>query len=380
MPRPISAQFSAAALTHNLNQVRQLLADTTALARARGEGVEAPAIWAVIKANAYGHGIERAVKAFSGAHGLAMLDFAEAIRCREAGWGGPILMLEGFFEPADIELLERYHLTTVIHCDAQLVMLSRARVSRRIGCYIKLNTGMNRLGFVRAEFADAFARAQGLNKRGILGQIGKMTHFASADGEAGVITQMTAFEETVGQLPGGVSVSNSAATLRYPDIALARNGQSSWVRPGICLYGSSPFDDVSAETLGLQPAMTLTSRLIGVQYVAANEGVGYGGRYRAPRAMRVGVVACGYADGYPRHAEDGTPVTVDGRRAQLIGRVSMDMLMVDLSHHPDADVGSSVVLWGNGGPSVDEVARHSATIGYELLCAVAPRVPRRDIA
>lgn len=380
MPRPISAEFSAAALTHNLNRVRQHVLDAANAARARGESVAPPAIWAVIKANAYGHGIERAVKAFSGAQGLAMLDFAEAIRCREAGWGGPILMLEGFFEPADIEWLERYHLTTVIHCDEQLAMLARARVSRRIGCFVKLNSGMNRLGFAQADYSDAFARAQGLQKKGVLGQIGKMTHFANADGEAGIDAQMMAFTEATQKLPGMVSVCNSAATWRFPEVSLAPEGQTSWVRPGICLYGSSPFDDCSAESLDLRPAMTLSSRIIGVQTVSAQAGVGYGSRYRASRAMRVGVVACGYADGYPRHAEDGTPVMVCGRRTQLIGRVSMDMLMVDLSHHPEADVGSPVVLWGNGGPSVDEVARHSGTIGYELLCAVAPRVPRRDIA
>lgn len=376
MPRPISVTLSTSALTHNLDVVRRHLA-STAMA---GQNVSAPAIWAVIKANAYGHGIERAVKAFSGAQGLAMLDFAEAVRCREAGWGGPILMLEGFFDVADIELLDRYHLTTSIHCDAQLAMLEKARVTRRIDAFVKLNSGMNRLGFTPGDYRDAFARAQGLHKRGVLGQVGKMTHFASADGAPGVQGQMAVFDAAVHGLGGPVSVCNSAATLRYPEIALAAPGQSSWVRPGVCLYGASPFDDQSAGEFGLRPAMTLQSRIIGVQALRAGDAVGYGGRFVATGPMRIGVVACGYADGYPRHAEDGTPVYVAGRASRLVGRVSMDMLMVDLTQLRDADVGSPVVLWGEGGPDIDEVARFSGTIGYELMCAVAQRVPRRDAA
>lgn len=374
MPRPISLSLSTRALAHNLAQVQRHLAG---VARSQADAARtAPGVWAVIKANAYGHGIEMAVSAFSRAQGLALLDFDEAVRAREAGWDGPILMLEGFFEPGDIEWLDRYHLACAIHDPTQLDMLAHAQVGRPIDVFVKLNSGMNRLGFLPDKYADAFAGAQVLQRKGVLGQVGKMTHFATADGPEGVAGQMAVFEATVQGLPGPVSVCNSAATLRYADIALAAPDQPSWVRPGICLYGASPFDDVSADDLGLMPAMTLQSRLIGIQQLKAGDRVGYGGRFAAQHPIRVGVVACGYADGYPRHAQDGTPVTVAGRHTTLVGRVSMDMLLVDLTHLPDATVGAPVILFGQGGPGVDEVARHSHTIGYELLCAMAPRVPR----
>ncbi len=377
MPRPISLTLSPSALSHNLAVVRRHLTDVAQAGA--GPTAQVPSIWAVIKANAYGHGVELAVTAFSQAQGLAMLDFDEAVRVREAGWGGPILMLEGFFEPADIDLLDRYHLTTSIHCREQLDMLARARVSRRIDAFVKLNSGMNRLGFLPQDYAAAFERAVALHKQNVLGQIGKMTHFATADGPEGVESQMAVFQAATAHLPGPVSVCNSAATLRHASVALPQGGQTSWVRPGICLYGGSPFDDVCAAELDLLPAMTLRSRIIGVQQIKAGERVGYGGRFAATKTMRVGVVACGYADGYPRHAEDGTPVYVAGRPTRLVGRVSMDMLMVDLDHMPEVQVGAPVVLFGAGGPSVDDVARYSETIGYELLCAMAPRVPRTII-
>ena len=374
MPRPISVDISAAALTHNLTVIRSRL-DASAAAT----GARAPAVWAVVKADAYGHGIECAVGAFAAAQGLAMLDFAEAVRCREAGWVGPILMLEGFFEPADIDLLDRYHLTAAIHNDTQLAMLERARVGRRIDAFVKMNTGMNRLGFAPQAYRRAFERAQALAAAGVLGHVGKMTHFANADGIQGVAGQMAIFDAKTADLPGAVSVCNSAATLRYAEVALVRDDLPRWVRPGVCLYGESPFDGESAASFDLQPAMTLRSRIIGIQDVGVGGAIGYGGRFAADTPLRVGVVACGYADGYPRHAADGTPVVVAGRRTRLLGRVSMDMLMVDLTPVPDAGIDSPVVLWGEGGPTVDEVAAHSGTIGYELLCAVAPRVPRHHV-
>jgi alanine racemase len=370
MPRPISATISLPALTHNLNVVRGVL--EVGAAAAQGQP---PSIWAVIKANAYGHGIESAVVAFSAAQGLAMLDINEAVRCREAGWVGPIMLLEGFFEFADLEVLDRYHLTTVLHSRDQLDMLSRARLSRRLDAFLKLDSGMHRLGFAPEHYAVAFERCLRLQEQGILGLLGKMTHFATADGPEGVDSQLQTFEHATSHLAGPVSLCNSAATLRYPEVAASQPGRPAWVRPGVCLYGSSPFSDRSAASLGLLPAMTLSSRLIGVQEVGAGESVGYGNTYRAEAPMRVGVVACGYADGYPRHAPTGTPITVGGIPCRLIGRVSMDMLTVDLGPAIHAHIGTPVKLWGDGGPSVDEVARAAGTIGYELLCAVAPRVP-----
>jgi alanine racemase len=364
MPRPISASISRAAFAHNLATVRRHLA-----AAAARTGTAPPRIWSVIKANAYGHGIERAVAGFSESDGLAMLDLAEAVRCREAGWVGPILLLEGFFEPADLELVSRYHLTSSIHNEAQLRLLEAARFARPVDVFVKLNSGMNRLGFKGGYFLAAHRRLSALQQSGVVGSVGSMTHFATADGPEGVADQVAAFHAAVAGLGGPLSLCNSAATLRFPEHA------GDWVRPGVALYGASPFDDQSADDLGLRPVMTLRSELIGTQILESGEAVGYGHRFRAERGTRVGVVACGYADGYPRHAPTGTPVMVAGVRTQTIGRVSMDMLAVDLSDIPDAAVGTPVTLWGEGGPSVDEVAKAAGTIGYELLCAVAPRVP-----
>ncbi|SAI72241.1 catabolic alanine racemase [Bordetella ansorpii] len=372
MPRPISASVSVSALRHNLAVVRRLLDQD-----AERAGAQPASIWAVIKANAYGHGIERAVAGFSAAQGLAMLDLDEAVRCREAGWGGPILLLEGFFQPADLDLVDRYHLTSTVHTHEQLDMLATARLSRRVDVMVKLNSGMNRLGFAPHDYAQAHARAVQLHAKGVLGSVGRMTHFACADGPEGVAGQLEVFGRATGGLANGpVSVCNSAATLRYPEIARGDAGTQHWVRPGICLYGASPFDDVSAASYGLRPAMSLRSEIIGVQNVPAGQAIGYGATYRTEQAMRVGVVACGYADGYPRHAGTGTPITVAGVPTRLLGRVSMDMLMVDLGPAPSAGVGAPVALWGEGGPSVDDVARAAGTIGYELLCAVAARVPQ----
>lgn len=370
MPRPISATVSVSALAHNLATVRRHLEQTAAAA----SGLP-PSIWAVIKANAYGHGIEQAVTGFSKAQGLAMLDLDEAVRCREAGWGGPILLLEGFFNPADLDLVDRYHLSTTVHNREQLDMLARARFARRVDIMLKLNSGMNRLGFSPAAYPAAHERAMLLQQQGTVGSIGKMTHFACADGPQGVNEQLAVFNSVTHRLPGAISVCNSAATLRFADIAVGSPTQTHWVRPGICLYGASPFADAEAASFGLKPAMSLSSEIIAVQELKAGESVGYGAIFRAERAMRIGIVACGYADGYPRHATTGTPVVVAGIRTQLVGRVSMDMLIVDLDPIPAAGVGAPVTLWGEGGPSVDEVAQAAGTIGYELLCALAPRVP-----
>ena len=372
MPRPISATISLPFLTHNLAVIRnQLDRISTEHHRTR------PNIWAVVKANAYGHGILNAVEAFAQADGLAMLDLAEAISCREAGWTKPVMLLEGFFDAADINLFSDYALGAAVHCESQLSMLSAARIGKPIDVFLKLNTGMNRLGFEPGHFRRAYEVLRGLQQRGIVGQIGKMTHFARAD-EAHDLTrsQIGLFRNLTQGLAGADSMCNSAASLTPEYWMSLPDSNPQWVRPGICLYGSSPFAQRSSADLGLKPAMTLSSRLISVRNIAPGEGVGYGHVFLADRPMRIGVVACGYADGYPRHASTGTPVAVNGVRTRLLGRVSMDMLTVDLGPVPQAEVGDNVVLWGHGGPSVDEVAAAAGTIGYELLCAVAPRVPK----
>jgi len=335
-----------------------------------------PYIWAVIKANAYGHGIDLGVQAFAQADGLAMLDFNEAIRCRELGWTKPILLLEGFFSADDLDLVARYDLSIVVHEVAQLQALQQFSPARPISTYLKINTGMHRLGFAGAAVEEAWHALRALQQQRVVRFLGTMTHFARADSStAQTLAQIERFQQLNPAPVAPFSVCNSAATLNT-SLQSHLPATEQWVRPGICLYGASPFDEEAAADYGLRPAQTLSAGIISVQRVQPGEGVGYGHTFEAERALRVGVVACGYADGYPRHAPSGTPVTVDGQRTRLVGRVSMDMLTVDITDLPAAGVGSQVVLWGAGGPSVDEVAQSAGTIGYELLTAVTARVPR----
>lgn len=359
MPRPIRARISLAALRHNLGVARRYAGQAR--------------VWAVVKANAYGHGLLRAAPAFTGADGYALLDIDEAVRLREAGYAQPILLLEGFFSFEDLPLLAEYRLTTVVHAMWQVEMLEASALPVAIPVLLKLNSGLNRLGFEAGEFRDAVQRLQ--RCRAVAG-ITLMTHFADADGSRGIASQLERFQAARSGLKLPVTMANSAALLRFPEI-WARD-PDAWVRPGIMLYGCSPFADKSAAELGLQPAMTLTSEIIGIQQLKPGDEVGYGGAFRAEKTMRVGTVACGYADGYPRHAPTGSPVLVAGKLTTSVGRVSMDMLGVDLTALPDAGVGSLVTLWGEG-LDVDAVARHAGTVGYELLCALAPRVPVVEI-
>jgi alanine racemase len=341
-----------------------------ALAKARTPGAQA---WGVLKANGYGHGLERAMRGFAEADGLALVEFDNAVKLRELGWKKPILLLEGFFGPEDLHTMAGYELQAAVHCNEQLSWLEAAAPQLtergiRFDLHLKMNTGMNRLGFTPEAYAAAHAR---LSAIACVGSITLMTHFANADdidhpllpiGE-----QIRRFERGAAGLPGTRSLSNSAGVLLHQEL------KTDWIRPGIMLYGGSPGGG-SAEEFGLQPTMTLTSEIIGVQEIAAGEVVGYGSRFKADVPMRIGVVACGYADGYPRVAPAGTPVLVDGARTRLVGRVSMDMLTVDLTELPQAGMGSKVTLWGCGLP-IDEVALSADTIGYELMCALAPRVP-----
>lgn len=352
MPRPIRATISRAALAHNL----------TVAKRHAGHAK----VWAVTKANAYGHGIERAARAFEAADGFAVLDFAEAERLRHAGVKKPVLMLEGFFEPADIELLSRHALTPVIHSAEQVKMLAGARLADGLDLYLKVNSGMNRLGFAAAELGAAY---KALRTHPKVRRITFMTHFADADGASGVAAQLASFEALT--QPFDVQarcIANSAALIRFPE------ARADWVRPGIMLYGGSPFADLSAEELGLKPAMTLTSQIIGIQKLERGERIGYGFAYEATGPMTVAIVACGYADGYPRHAPTGTPVLVNGKRARLVGRVSMDMISVDVSDLRDARIGIPVTLWGEGLPA-DEVGAAAGTLSYELFTKLTARVP-----
>ena len=360
MPRPIQATIHTEALRHNLQRMREAAPDAN--------------VWAVVKANAYGHGIERVYEGLRGADGFALLDLAEAERVRRLDWRGPILLLEGVFEPRDLELCSRLGLWHTVHCDEQIDMLALHKTHEPHRVFLKMNSGMNRLGFTPGRYRAAWTRLNALPQ---VDEISLMTHFSDADGPAGVAAQMARFAEATRDLPGERTLSNSAATLRHAQDAGVR---ADWVRPGIAVYGSAPdYPARSAAEWQLQPAMTLAAKVIAVQHLQAGDCVGYGSSFQADQAMRIGVVACGYADGYPRICPTGTPVLVDGVRSRTLGRVSMDMLAVDLSELPTAGFGSTVTLWGraaNGALlSIDEVAVQAGTVGYELMCALAQRVP-----
>lgn len=351
MTRPIQAIVDSSALVNNLLVARQ--------------AAPASKIFAVIKANAYGHGLLRVAQALEEADGFAVLSLDEAVRLREAGFAQPILLLEGVFAEGELATVTEHRLSLVIHTHEQIAWLRHAWATMRIDVYLKLNTGMHRLGFAPQELPQVLVA---LKACPVLGKVTLMTHFATADEGEGVREQLAIFQELSRAHALPASLANSAAVLRYPDT------HADWVRPGIMLYGASPFSDVSAADLGLEPAMTLRSAVIAVQQIKAGDRVGYGGTFTAECDLRIGVVACGYADGYPRHAATGAPILLDGIRTRTLGRVSMDMLTIDLTPVPHAGIGTPVTLWGEGLP-VEEVARAAGTISYELLCARAERVP-----
>ena len=370
MPRPIHATIHTAHLAHNL----QVLKNKAPNSR----------LWATIKANAYGHGIRHVYEALRAADGFAVLDLDEAALLRELGWRGPILLIEGAFDLRDLELCSRLNLWHVVHTREQIDMLAAHKTHTPQRVFLKLNSGMNRLGFEPAAFRSAYARLAALPQ---VDEITLMTHFSDADGprlgQDGIDHQLAVFAAATQDLAGEKTLANSAAILRY-----AEQGEScvaqDWVRAGIALYGSAPdYPQHASADWGLRPAMSLSSQLISVRDIAAGQTVGYGSTFCAEQPMRIGIVACGYADGYPRHAPTGTPVLVQGQRSRTLGRISMDMLAVDLSAIPQAGFGSPVTLWGafegeDGEQAVlpiDEVARAADTLGYELMCALAARVP-----
>ncbi|WP_255531336.1 alanine racemase [Polynucleobacter sp. MWH-Post4-6-1] len=364
--RPILASIHTQAFQHNLNRVRELAPESK--------------IWAVIKARAYGHCFDAALQGLASTDGFALLDIQDAVWLREHGWQGRILLLEGLFHENELDLAQELHCDLVVHCEAQIEWLERYadKVHKSISVFLKMNTGMNRLGLKPAAYRTAFHRLHAAGYR-----LHHMTHFANADQVDQLPTvgaQQELFNQTIEGLEGPTSLANSAAILWH------RNALGDWVRPGIMLYGASPtgfYTDI--EHANLRSVMQLHSEIIDIQDLQAGDRIGYGGRYEAPEAMRVGIVACGYADGYPRQAKDGTPVwlhddsnTNGGVICPIVGRVSMDMLTIDLRNAPNAKIGSVVELWGDKVP-VDQVAQFSDTIGYELLCAVAPRVPVKII-
>lgn len=352
MSRPIVATLDSAALRQNLEIVRRAAPSSR--------------IWSVVKANGYGHGIERIWQHLSDTDGFALLNLEEAILLRERGWKKPILLLEGFFHSDELELLDRYRLTTSVHSNWQIQALAKAQLSAPLDIYVKVNSGMNRLGFMPDQVHKVWQKLRTLDN---VGEMTLMSHFAEAEKEDGIIEPMKQIEQAAEGLNCARSLANSAATLWHPE------AHFNWVRPGIILYGASPsgqWQDIAGT--GLKPVMSLTSEIIGVQQLRPGAGVGYGYRYHAAAEQRIGIVACGYADGYPRHAPTGTPVEIDGVRTQTVGAISMDMMMVDLTPCPQAGIGTKAELWGDR-VKIDEVASSAGTVGYELMCAVAPRVP-----
>jgi alanine racemase len=353
MSRTTTATIHLDALRHNLAQLR----------------AHAPAarVMAVVKADAYGHGLERVSDALASADAFGVSTFEEAERLRAAGRGQRVVLLSGFDDPADFAPMRRLDLDAVVHHEAQLAMLERHGAGSPLRIWLKLDTGMHRLGFPAARAAEAFARLRALPC--VDSDIGLMTHFASSDEFDGAQTrtQLEVFVAATAALAGDRSLANSAAILGWPQ------SHAQWVRAGGALYGMSVATGRNGADFGLRPAMTLSSRLIAINRVARGEPVGYSATWHCPEDMDVGVAAIGYGDGYPRAAPSGTPVLVNGRRVPVIGRVSMDLMTLDLRDAPEARVGDPVVLWGEGLP-VEEIAAQSGTISYELTCSITRRV------
>ncbi|GGU49342.1 alanine racemase [Pseudomonas laurentiana] len=350
--RPARALIDLQALRHNYQLAREL------------SGAKA---LAVIKADAYGHGAVRCAQALQAeADGFAVACIEEALALREAGIRAPILLLEGFFEASELALIVQHDLWCVVHSLWQLDAIEKASLSKQITVWLKLDSGMHRVGLHPKDYPSAYQRLQATGK---VARIVLMSHFARADelDSNASNDQVAVFQAARQGLSAEISLRNSPAVLGWPQIP------SDWVRPGIMLYGSTPFEVPQAEAQRLQPVMTLESKVISVRELPAGEPVGYGARFISQRPTRVGVVAMGYADGYPRLAPTGTPVMVAGKRSQLIGRVSMDMLCIDLTDVPEAGLGSPVELWGKNVLASD-VAIQAGTIPYQIFCNLR-RVP-----
>jgi alanine racemase len=350
--RPTRVRIDLSALRHNLQRVREAAPDRH--------------VMAAIKANGYGHGLVRVARALGDSDGFGVASLDEALILREAGIEAPITLLEGFFHTDEIALIAQHRLDLLLHHPQQIDELENNHFDGTIRVWLKVDTGMHRLGIAPEEVGRQWRR---LESHPGLEPLGQMTHLANADepGAHATDEQLKLFRSTTSDLPGERAIANSAGVLGWPE------SHADWVRPGIMLYGISPFVSGRAMQHRLKPAMTLSSELIAVNRMKRGDAIGYGGRWVCPEAMPVGVVAVGYGDGYPRHAPNGTPVLVNGQRVPMIGRVSMDMITVDLRQQPDAAIGDPVVLWGEGLP-VEEIAEAAGTIAYELLCGVTARV------
>jgi alanine racemase len=351
--RATGAVINLSALRHNLQRVRQLAP------RSR--------IMAVVKANAYGHGIAQVAAALSASDAFAVACLEEALEIRRAGLAHPIVLLEGVFSVPELEEAAHNGCELVVHDAGQLTLLEESHIQHNLSVWLKIDSGMHRLGFPPTRARDVWEQLG--SAHAVRNPVRLMTHLACADETANPRTrlQLENFAAATAGIRTERSIANSAGILAWPD------SHAEWVRPGILLYGVSPFAGRNGAQEGLMPAMTMSTTLISVQHVNKGEAVGYGGAWVAPEDMHIGIAAIGYGDGYPRHASNGTPVLVNGRRSWLVGRVSMDMIAVDLRGLPHAQVGDPIVLWGPELP-IEEIARAAGTIPYELLCGVTQRV------
>ena len=355
MSRPTTASIDHAALRHNLARVRALAPDSK--------------IMAVVKADGYGHGLERVARAFSAADGFGVASLADAERLRAIGLDHRIVLLSGFNEADDLTRIVALKLDTVVHHESQLQMLEQnASIIARgsVNVWLKVETGMHRLGIAADQVARAHAR---LRELAGINEITLMTHLASSDefDSDQTMAQLASFAQISAAIPGQQSIANSAAVLGWP------GAHNNWVRAGGMLYGLSVVAGTTGADFGLQPAMTLSTRLLAVNQLKAGDKVGYGGAWTCPEQMPVGIAAVGYGDGYPRHVPSGTPCLIDGKRAAIIGRVSMDLMCIDLRDHRNAQVGDAVVLWGPELPP-EIIADAAETISYELTCSITRRV------
>ncbi|MDR2012653.1 MAG: alanine racemase [Rhodanobacter sp.] len=351
--RATCATIHLSALRENLRRVR--------------ERAPAARVMAVVKADGYGHGLERVARALEGADAFGVAGIADGQRLRAAGISQRIVVLSGLDEPGDLAQMRRLRLEGVVHTDAQIDALAADRDPRPLRVWLKLDTGMHRLGFAPERAREVYARLRALPA--VDKDIVLMTHFANSDvlDDALTAMQIECFQRSVAGLDGERSLANSAGIFGWPQ------AQGQWVRAGGALYGICVVAGKSGADFGLRPAMTLATRLVAINPVRRGERVGYAATWEAPEDMHIGVAAIGYGDGYPRHAASGTPVLVNGTRAAIVGRVSMDLITIDLCAHPQARIGDPVVLWGGGLP-VEEIAEQAGTIGYDLTCGVTRRV------
>lgn len=355
MSRPAQLHIDTSALQHNFDQVRKL--------------APASSVLAVLKANAYGHGAVKIARHLPQADSFGVACLEEALLLREAGIRQPVVVMEGFFDATELDAIVRHQLEIVVHHVEQLEALEKYKTSAPIKVWFKINTGMQRLGFLPQQAERAYQRLRAC--AAVNPDIRLMTHFASADvrEDAAALEQMASFYRLTKDWPGQRSLANSAGIINWPD------SHQDWIRPGLILYGISSIKGKTAADFNLKPVMTLSSAIIAIQEVNKGDRVGYGGAWICPQAMRVGIVAMGYADGYPWHINPDTPALLNGRQVPIIGNISMDMLMVDLRAQPYAKIGDPVVLWGAGLP-VETIARQARTVPYELICKVMDRVKR----